>query len=182
MLSSTELVASFLIVIIAVALISYCISRRITQLPGVIRDDQNSTAGDTKNDAVTIDEAALQRFPKLSYSQLDESRGGGGDCSRAADKAFSTCSVCLADYQGSDVLRVLPDCGHVFHVRCVDPWLRLRPTCPLCRNTPNVAASEESSSVTVDVVSSPAPPIRERYNEVPAIDLWAPQMWSIGRL
>ncbi|KAJ0624340.1 putative transcription factor C2H2 family [Helianthus annuus] len=38
---------------------------------------------------------------------------------------------CLADYKGKDLLRELPDCGHLFHVKCVDPWLRLNPTCPI---------------------------------------------------
>ncbi|KAK1287767.1 RING-H2 finger protein ATL70 [Acorus calamus] len=33
----------------------------------------------------------------------------------------------------SDLLRVLPDCGHLFHVKCVDSWLRSRPSCPICR-------------------------------------------------
>ena len=37
-----------------------------------------------------------------------------------------------------DVYRVLPRCGHCFHVECIDRWALLsagrgkRPTCPLC--------------------------------------------------
>ena len=32
-----------------------------------------------------------------------------------------------------EVLRKLPLCGHVFHIRCVDSWLEKQVTCPVCR-------------------------------------------------
>lgn len=32
-----------------------------------------------------------------------------------------------------EVLRKLPICGHVFHIRCVDSWLEKQVTCPVCR-------------------------------------------------
>lgn len=31
------------------------------------------------------------------------------------------------------MLRQLPSCGHVFHTRCVDSWLKDQDTCPVCR-------------------------------------------------
>ncbi|KAL5196874.1 hypothetical protein ABZP36_000386 [Zizania latifolia] len=46
------------------------------------------------------------------------------------------CPVCLENYSDRDVLRVLPDCGHLFQRECVDPWLRQRPTCPVCLTSP----------------------------------------------
>ncbi|CAI9097570.1 OLC1v1034032C1 [Oldenlandia corymbosa var. corymbosa] len=52
------------------------------------------------------------------------------------DSTATCCSICLADYKNSDTLRVLPDCSHLFHLKCVDPWLRLHPTCPVCRTSP----------------------------------------------
>ncbi|EYU19853.1 hypothetical protein ABFS82_06G081800 [Erythranthe guttata] len=45
----------------------------------------------------------------------------------------SDCSICLADYEEADLLGLLPSCGHIFHVKCIDPWLIIHPTnCPLC--------------------------------------------------
>lgn len=43
------------------------------------------------------------------------------------------CTICLGDYKEKEVLRVLPRCGHAFHVICIDVWLRQHPTCPVCR-------------------------------------------------
>ncbi|XP_012858089.1 PREDICTED: putative RING-H2 finger protein ATL71 [Erythranthe guttata] len=49
----------------------------------------------------------------------------------------SACSICLADYGEADLIRLLPSCGHLFHLKCIDPWLILHPTCPVCRSSPS---------------------------------------------
>lgn len=77
-----------------------------------------------------IDEATLTSYPKLLYSEAQKGKAA------VAGSVAGGCSICIADYKGSDELRQLPDCGHVFHVKCVDPWLRMHPTCPLCRTSP----------------------------------------------
>lgn len=43
------------------------------------------------------------------------------------------CAVCLGEYEDRDSLRILPHCGHAFHVNCIDAWLRQQSTCPVCR-------------------------------------------------
>lgn len=42
------------------------------------------------------------------------------------------CSICFAQYESSDLLRVVP-CGHVFHAECGDLWFVRKATCPLCK-------------------------------------------------
>ena len=49
-----------------------------------------------------------------------------------------TCSVCCADYEEGDALRVMR-CGHRFHLECLDRWIlheinkkKKEPACPLC--------------------------------------------------
>jgi len=39
----------------------------------------------------------------------------------------------LADYKEREVLRIMPKCGHTFHLSCIDIWLRKQSTCPVCR-------------------------------------------------
>ncbi|KAK7850961.1 putative ring-h2 finger protein atl71 [Quercus suber] len=88
-----------------------------------------------------LDEATLRNYPKLIYAQAKLHKG---------NSTSSCCSICLADYNDTDVLRLLPDCGHLFHLKCVDSWLRLHTTCPVCRNSPlaKVANSFGATSLT----------------------------------
>ncbi|KAG6525143.1 hypothetical protein ZIOFF_015095 [Zingiber officinale] len=43
------------------------------------------------------------------------------------------CAVCLCEFAQEDKLRLLPTCGHAFHINCIDTWLLSNSTCPLCR-------------------------------------------------
>ncbi|KAM9743838.1 RING finger protein 215 isoform 1-T1 [Menidia menidia] len=44
------------------------------------------------------------------------------------------CAVCLEPFNNNQCLRVLP-CLHEYHRDCVDPWLLLHHTCPLCKRS-----------------------------------------------
>uniref|UniRef100_A0A2P2Q544 Uncharacterized protein MANES_05G126000 n=1 Tax=Rhizophora mucronata TaxID=61149 RepID=A0A2P2Q544_RHIMU len=46
---------------------------------------------------------------------------------------FSDCVICLAQFAAGDEIRVLPQCGHGFHVNCIDTWLGSHSSCPSCR-------------------------------------------------
>lgn len=104
---------------------------------------REARAGTTATDVVVgvgveagLDEAVIKALPKVVY--------GEGEAAKAKAAAASTtcCAVCLGEYKGGDVLRVLPDCTHAFHRQCVDEWLRLHPTCPVCRASPSPVPSQ----------------------------------------
>lgn len=44
----------------------------------------------------------------------------------------TSCAICLCDYEDLEELRHLP-CDHYFHKDCVDEWLKLKRTCPMCK-------------------------------------------------
>lgn len=93
----------------------------------------------SSNDVVLdigIDEETIKTYPKVMYSDAKKEGRGGLSSTTSTTTTSNCCSICLADYKGSDMLRMLPECHHFFHVKCVDPWLRLHPTCPVCRTSP----------------------------------------------
>ncbi|KAJ8764804.1 hypothetical protein K2173_010269 [Erythroxylum novogranatense] len=45
-----------------------------------------------------------------------------------------SCAVCLYEFEGSDEIRRLTNCTHIFHKSCLDRWMGYdHKTCPLCR-------------------------------------------------
>ncbi|KAG0078349.1 hypothetical protein BGZ92_001492 [Podila epicladia] len=48
------------------------------------------------------------------------------------DQTAMSCVICLCEYEPDDLLRQMP-CRHLFHKDCVDEWLKLKRTCPLCK-------------------------------------------------
>ncbi|KAI3805486.1 hypothetical protein L1987_27909 [Smallanthus sonchifolius] len=81
------------------------------------------------------------------------------------------CAVCLCEFEGEDKLRLLPKCGHAFHMECIDIWLLSHSTCPLCRGsllseftTPNtcfpptvLVLESGSGEVSREIVNSDQP-------------------------
>merc|ERR1712226_769025 len=42
------------------------------------------------------------------------------------------CPTCLEDFSKEHAIKKTI-CGHFFHEECLEPWLRMNRTCPLCR-------------------------------------------------
>lgn len=59
--------------------------------------------------------------------------GGCRGC--LAEHEKEVCAVCLRTLRSGDRVRVLRNCRHVYHRRCLDRWLDYdeQRTCPLCR-------------------------------------------------
>ncbi|GJT30786.1 zinc finger, RING/FYVE/PHD-type containing protein [Tanacetum coccineum] len=69
-----------------------------------------------------------------------------------------TCAICLSDYKPKDAVRTIPECNHYFHADCIDEWLKLNVTCPVCRKSPQsssfVTSSSSVSSSSLDSTNS----------------------------
>lgn len=71
-----------------------------------------------------VDPAAVVRsIPVRSY--------GGA----AMHRICRDCAVCLGEFREGDDVKVMPFCSHVFHAACIDTWLLLHMSCPICRST-----------------------------------------------
>ncbi|CAN6994064.1 unnamed protein product [Brassica rapa subsp. trilocularis] len=69
-----------------------------------------------------LDPAILEKIPIFVYSSETHHQS-----------PLEECSVCLSEFEEEDQGRLLPKCGHAFHVDCIDTWFRSSSTCPLCR-------------------------------------------------
>ncbi|XP_054824056.1 putative RING-H2 finger protein ATL69 [Prosopis cineraria] len=91
------------------------------------RNMELNIAGRSSVVVMGLDGATIEKYPMTRI----------GDSGRLPDPNNNVCSICLSDYQPEDTLRTIPDCNHYFHAQCIDGWLRMNATCPLCRKLPH---------------------------------------------
>ncbi|KAL9224067.1 hypothetical protein vseg_000139 [Gypsophila vaccaria] len=73
-----------------------------------------------------LDIQVVEALPFFRFSSLKGAKHG------------LQCSVCLAEFEDVELLRLLPKCKHAFHIHCIDQWLESHSTCPLCRQKVSV--------------------------------------------
>jgi E3 ubiquitin-protein ligase ATL41 len=89
-----------------------------------------------------IDKAALAATPVLWF--------------KAERDGAAECAVCLSAVQDGEAVRALPGCGHAFHAACVDAWLCVRATCPVCRARPALPPPQRAPKADAKVAAGSA--------------------------
>eukprot|EP00249_Psilotum_nudum_P015504 c25360_g3_i1 orf=553-1917(+) len=69
----------------------------------------------------------------------------GTEKERVVSAEDAVCCICLGKYKDDEELRELP-CTHLFHVECVDKWLKINASCPLCKHDLAVGEQLEQSA------------------------------------
>ncbi|XVE77213.1 hypothetical protein DITRI_Ditri13aG0043500 [Diplodiscus trichospermus] len=113
-------------------------------------------AEDEENDnlIVGLDPAVINSYPKFQFSKEAAAAG--------SSNLNTTCSICLCEYRDLEMLRMMPECRHYFHVSCIDAWLKLNGSCPICRNSPLPTPLSTPLSEVVPLSQYPADRRRSR--------------------
>ncbi|KAK4364173.1 hypothetical protein RND71_015531 [Anisodus tanguticus] len=80
-----------------------------------------------------LDDGTIQSYQKVVI----------GESRRIPGLNALTCPICLVEYSAGESVRLIPLCQHCFHDHCVDEWLKLKATCPVCRNSPPLRENEK---------------------------------------
>lgn len=148
---SIAIALGFLVLLATLLLFSYlCCRRRRLQNPNnnpinpTTSSDNNGIIlpriifvaeddNDDQNAVVGLDQSVINSYPRFPFSKDRNRNNNGGGETISND---STCSICLCEYRDGEMMRMLPDCRHYFHLTCVDAWLKMNASCPVCRNSP----------------------------------------------
>ena len=64
------------------------------------------------------------------------------------------CAICLSSLNDTTKpVRLLNECGHAFHILCIDRWNEIHSNCPLCRRNLYVRSDFETLAKEINTMS-----------------------------
>ena len=52
---------------------------------------------------------------------------------RYRDLGFGRCNICLKDFKQYERVKRFPrECDHIFHIKCLEVWMKIVASCPNC--------------------------------------------------
>ncbi|KAJ8534559.1 hypothetical protein K7X08_016287 [Anisodus acutangulus] len=80
---------------------------------------------------------------------------------KKSDQHDIECSICLCIIEDGELVRILPNCKHNFHVECIDKWFNFHSTCPICRTEAERRLLPEPREGVVSCMPPSAPPLHD---------------------
>lgn len=110
------------------------VNRRVVMIgsPSGLDDLLNDLSG--KQGRSPASKLSVESMPRVVIGEGQE-KGG-------------SCAICLEEWTGGDVAAEMP-CKHRFHSKCVEEWLGIHATCPLCRYEMPVEEEEKEKKIGV---------------------------------
>ncbi|CAH2036692.1 unnamed protein product [Thlaspi arvense] len=148
-----------LICVLGLIAVSRCVWLRRLAAGNITASGAQGSSGQSPSPPVAaankgLKKKVLQSLPKLTFSPESPS-----------SEKFAECAICLTEFSAGDELRVLPQCGHGFHVSCIDTWLGSHSSCPSCRQILVVARCHKCGGLPGSSSSGPEPEIEIRIKQ-----------------
>ncbi|KAK2636200.1 hypothetical protein Ddye_030992 [Dipteronia dyeriana] len=87
----------------------------------------------TKDGQPPASKASVEAMPSF---RIDGEMGGAG----------GECAICLEEYEDGEMAKEMP-CKHRFHDKCIDKWLGIHGSCPVCRYKMPVDEEETDNKI-----------------------------------
>ncbi|KAM3204212.1 hypothetical protein P3L10_027621 [Capsicum annuum] len=96
---------------------------------------------------------------RLYIRCLFRHRQAQGQATSYTTRDIIECSICLSTIEDGELVRILPNCKHSFHVGCIDKWFDCHSTCPVCRAEAEPRLLPEPREGFVGRMSPSTPPM-----------------------
>ena len=110
---------SALICAVGLLVVGRCVCLRYFYHHGGGNTAASSSTAQSPPNGGPKEERILSSVPRVRYT------GGDGK--------VGECAICLTEFMKGDEMSVMPQCGHGFHVKCIERWMRRSSSCPWCR-------------------------------------------------
>ncbi|XVE98528.1 hypothetical protein REPUB_Repub03eG0113600 [Reevesia pubescens] len=125
------------------------------------REDLSQARGATPEsiDALPTYKFKVKKSRNSDGREINSGAGEGGIVAAGTEKERvisgedAVCCICLAKYANNDDLRELP-CSHFMHKDCVDKWLKINASCPLCKSEVGENILDAISGTSAGILSS----------------------------
>jgi len=90
----------------------------------------------------------LVSWMKKEQMMLDNGKkneDGNNPCCRDGSEK---CPICMVELEDGDLVKILPSCSHVYHGNCVDKWLKVNNSCPLCKREVGLLRHGEGGAIS----------------------------------
>ena len=89
---------------------------------------------------IEMENIPLETWPGTDNSEVDEYRQASKEfietLPHVTASEESCCCICMDKIQFQENITILP-CTHKYHSPCVDGWLLIKPSCPICKTRIN---------------------------------------------
>ncbi|KAM0831206.1 hypothetical protein ACQ4PT_065701 [Festuca glaucescens] len=129
--AATAVDANMVVILASLLCAMVCVLELVSRCP--CRRRRTSSPDPSPPPPKGLTKKAIAALPTVSFAAPSPPGSSSPESVAPGWCSSPECAICLAEFADRESVRVLPRCGHSFHVACVDAWLRTCATCPSCR-------------------------------------------------